>query len=86
MTQAIISIFIAFALLEEFNLQFRISAYVSKRIASWKVLRCLPCFTFWTSNLVGLIMWIWFDSSIGTIIINSMTAFIVAVFLDNRNK
>lgn len=80
MNQIIISVFAGFIIIEEFNIQSRIRINISKRLAKFKLVKCLPCFTFWSSLIIGLSM----NNTIKQTIINSMAAYIIAVFLDNR--
>jgi len=86
MTQAIIAIFIGLYMVEEFNISFRLGYWINEKIWDWKLFKCLPCFTFWSSIVVGIIFVTFFYSTIFESIINSMLAFIVAAFLTHRKK
>ena len=81
MVQIIISVFIGLIVVDEFNISFRVKQ-INRRLGNLKFFRCLPCFTFWTSLITGIILL----NPIKEIAFFAMASYIVASLLDNQNK
>ena len=80
----ILALFLGVVIHKEFNISARIKSMLKIRISKYiKILDCFPCFTWWLSVLISVVMY-FISNEIH--IFEPLTVFLISIFYEQNER